>query len=174
MPKIYALTDPRDHKIRIIGKAVNPSRRLIGHWNSRFATDSQKNLWLRELDKLGVKPEICVLEVVRDGDWRSAERHWIAHHANTVFNHLPGGEGPEQLEAFLDDEWCPSRPFTRADCSVVIEMRRHGLSAGHIARRLRCEVADVLPWMYCAMRDLTFAVAPTQSVMSREQEGSDN
>jgi hypothetical protein len=156
MPKIYALTDPRDHKIRIIGKAVNPSRRLIGHWNSRFATDSQKNLWLRELDKLGVKPEICVLEVVRDGDWRSAERHWIAHHANTVFNHLPGGEGPEQLEAFLDDEWC------------------HGLSAGHIARRLRCEVADVLPWMYCAMRDLTFAVAPTQSVMSREQEGSDN
>lgn len=74
---IYGLKDPRDNAIRYIGKSTKPAQRLRAHLKDR-TINVQKAEWIDELQKLGLKPELAILQEVTEGhDWREAERDWI-------------------------------------------------------------------------------------------------
>lgn len=98
---IYGLRDPRDGKIRYVGKTASPpSFRLQSHVD--FARRHPENsrpvsAWIRELYSWGLKPEIVLLEDVPIDRWRQAEREWgIRLNAKTrlanSISHL--GNGP--------------------------------------------------------------------------------
>ena len=91
---IYALVDPRDQRIRYVGKAVDPYRRVNGHrrgiWTEKH---DHKTNWLREL---GNRPDVIILEAVSQATWEERERFWIAalkEAGHPLTNWTPGGEG---------------------------------------------------------------------------------
>ena len=97
---IYALSDPRDHAIRYIGKAEDPHRRIRAHLTEK--ADRRKNRWILVLKRLSLVPELHVLEVVADSEWKAAERKWIKYWRSLgadLTNHTDGGEGLQNATA---------------------------------------------------------------------------
>ncbi len=75
---IYALIDPRDGRVRYVGKTRTPWARLCGHSSKRGNKNVGRPVcrWLLELNKAGHRPFMFKLEVTQD--WDVAERRWIA------------------------------------------------------------------------------------------------
>ena len=76
---IYALRDPRDNRVRYIGKTINKNARMSVH---RTAPPGQHRfgLWLKELRGVGLCPVMEVVETVPTGhDWCTREMYWIAY-----------------------------------------------------------------------------------------------
>ena len=92
---IYGLADPISGNVRYIGKSVNPKARLIQHL--RFVNPSNhKEYWLNSLKKLGLVPEIVILETTSQKFSSEAEIFWIAKYRseeNLLTNVTEGGEG---------------------------------------------------------------------------------
>jgi hypothetical protein len=83
---IYSLADPRDGKVRYVGRTVLPlGTRLNGH--IFHAKDSEewhvshnpKEGWVKELYLLGLRPLIEELEVVPSTECNRAEKFWIQY-----------------------------------------------------------------------------------------------
>lgn len=78
MYTIYALADPRTCEILYIGQTQNhPSVRLQGHLKQEDG-NKQKWAWFKELDALGITPNVVVLEyadTLRNA--LAGERSWI-------------------------------------------------------------------------------------------------
>lgn len=90
---IYALSDPRTAVVRYIGVTFRPKVRLNEHLSrARKGGRTHRDYWIRSLLSRGLAPEICTIDT-GTGDWRAAERRWIAHHRVTLVNHTDGGEG---------------------------------------------------------------------------------
>lgn len=92
---VYGLTDPRDSKVRYVGWAFDPARRLKAHLYRCTSEANHKAAWLRQLSTLGLEPSLLILET-NSGDWASAERRWIAHYramGADLTNSTDGGEG---------------------------------------------------------------------------------
>lgn len=93
---IYGLVDPRTNRIRYIGKADNPQRRLTNHLaDARRGVVSVRCRWLRKLMKLGLVPTVEILEEVPVDRWDEAERWWIARLSlsHDLTNGTHGGDG---------------------------------------------------------------------------------
>lgn len=94
---IYGLVDPRTNDIRYIGKADNPSKRLIRHvWDAQRGTVTHKCSWLRQLLSEGLMPNLIVLEIVPIDDWPIAESRWIKtgrRNGWPLTNLTDGGDG---------------------------------------------------------------------------------
>lgn len=98
---IYALVDPREYKIRYIGKACNPNDRLNSHiaWaKEEFVKLKNHNYnWIRELLHLNLLPMLHVLDIVPEEDWQLAEQAWIFYGREEagwdLTNATDGGEG---------------------------------------------------------------------------------
>jgi NUMOD3 motif-containing protein len=97
---IYALVDPRNDQVRYVGKANDPHRRYIGHlYEQRMhyrAKNPYKRRWLDQLTKMGLKPQLRVLERVSLQEWPTREVFWIAHYRNfgaRLTNLHEGGQG---------------------------------------------------------------------------------
>ena len=91
---IYGLVDPRDKKVRYVGKSKNPYARRDNHLSEARMKNRRggKRLgWLRELNRVGVRPRVIILETVI-GCWEEREKHWIASLPG-LFNSHPGGSG---------------------------------------------------------------------------------
>lgn len=83
---IYALIDPRDNIVRYVGVTKNVYSRLKEHTKSSSKKDD-KGEWIAELDKLGLSPELEILETinVEPGEVESdidvialeREKYWI-------------------------------------------------------------------------------------------------
>lgn len=71
---IYALIDPRDEKIKYVGKSNNPKKRLPGHYHAYKPTI--KYYWLHKLRRLGLKPELIILDEIDINDWQFWETYW--------------------------------------------------------------------------------------------------
>lgn len=78
---IYGLWDPRDSRLRYIGKTNDPNTRLKHHLSAARLKAKRKNRlwhWIRSLLDEGLKPELEVLVEVPFGEWESEEKAWIA------------------------------------------------------------------------------------------------
>lgn len=78
---IYTLADPRDKKIRYVGKTINKYERRRSHFYNFVKQSNPKTLWIKELRSLGMKPIMEELESVNyefDSEWEDAERFWIS------------------------------------------------------------------------------------------------
>lgn len=91
---IYGLFDPRDQKIRYVGKSKNPYARRDNHLaeaRMRKRRGGRRLNWLRELSEAKVNPGVVILECVR-GPWEEREKTWIAALPGLLNSH-PGGAG---------------------------------------------------------------------------------
>jgi len=89
---IYGLVDPRDGRVRYVGKSDSPKERLLAHL--RDASDSRKCEWLSELSKNSLRPILKILQAVEYGSHSDAERFWIIKfQKNELVNGNGGGSG---------------------------------------------------------------------------------
>lgn len=92
---IYLLRDPRDERVRYVGKTNNPKKRKVTHFSqSMLAHGAAKTRWVLELRSLGLRPIFEIIETCTKETWRERERYWIAHYGGIreLFNARLGGE----------------------------------------------------------------------------------
>lgn len=109
---VYALVDPRDQRIRYVGKTLRkyPNGRMAEHLREATKTDrhTHKLCWIRQLVSEGYRPELVVLDTVPEDVLEEKEREWIARlkeRGEDLTNTQEGGQGgwdhltltPEQL-----------------------------------------------------------------------------
>ena len=77
MTSIYALADPRTHRIRYVGRSDNPKRRLSSHkaWWTQRTTAKAK--WICELAQTRLIPLLIILDQVPAKDGDAQENAWI-------------------------------------------------------------------------------------------------
>jgi len=93
---IYALVDPRDKRVRYIGKTNDVTRRLEQHFYSMDGNSPHKERWIASLKSKGLKPIIEVVEECTEENWIEREQFWIAKYRekyNDLTNLTEGGEG---------------------------------------------------------------------------------
>lgn len=79
--QVYVLIDPRDGMSRYVGISKDPRSRLDQHMKE---VENEKRAWLAELKRMGLSPELEVLETVveHEGDVdavaEARERYWIS------------------------------------------------------------------------------------------------
>lgn len=90
---IYALRDPRDGRVRYVGKTENIERRISCHLASRDR--SPRGRWMADLHKSRLRPLAVVLQEVDVERWQDAERRWIRRLSRRVrlLNGINGGGG---------------------------------------------------------------------------------
>jgi hypothetical protein len=91
--KIYALVDPRDDRVRYVGKTRKTlPARLALHLES--PTNRSMAAWFAELARALLAPAPVVLEFVSDDEWQAAERGWIHwfRERGQLLNIDPGGD----------------------------------------------------------------------------------
>jgi hypothetical protein len=77
MTRIYALIDPRDEKIRYVGKTRKTlDERLLGH---QRVTRTHRGAWIAQLQYCGFLPRIELICEVPDPLGSAAEVFWIAY-----------------------------------------------------------------------------------------------
>lgn len=91
---IYGLIDPRDGKIKYVGKTKNIRRRFLEH--IRDEENNLKYAWIKSLKKLNKKPDIIILEETDLEDSNFWEIFWIDILKSWNFvlkNMTKGGDG---------------------------------------------------------------------------------
>lgn len=105
---IYALLDPRDGKVRHVGRTRRRLAVRLGnhlHWARTLRTNSPRGVWLRELLSLGLRPWIVGLKEAEAVAADLVERDLIAAYPdllNVTYNRAPV-ERPGV-------EWCEPAP----------------------------------------------------------------
>lgn len=102
---IYALSDPRTGEVRYIG-ATHRWARLSEHLYSAKRCRTHKACWINGLVRLGLRPEMTVVEQGLGDSWAARERYWIDRYRRLgapLTNHTLGGEGT--LGWSPDDQW---------------------------------------------------------------------
>lgn len=97
---IYSLSDPRDGRVRYIGRTINPlERRLREHLyvgKRGKIKDGRKAAWFAELAAIGMKPVICLLQEASKEDFQAVEKMLIEKYRKThpdLLNVRAGGDG---------------------------------------------------------------------------------
>ncbi len=94
---IYGLFDPRDYRLRYIGKADNIQKRISKHiTTAKHGQKTHKDDWVRLLLSQGLEPSIEILEEVSSDRWQEFEIAWIAdckRFGLDLTNNTSGGEG---------------------------------------------------------------------------------
>jgi hypothetical protein len=76
MKTIYGLVDPRDNKLRYVGQTKNLKTRFSQHCSDLTGV-SPKEIWIKELQVLGLTPIIKEFEEVEDHEARLVEKTYI-------------------------------------------------------------------------------------------------
>ena len=94
MPCIYALIDPRNNRVRYIGKSDDLEDRVYEHFKpSKLKLNDRKAAWLRLLLSMDMKPEVKVLEELTHKQWKSSERYWINFYKDCDLLNMKAGTG---------------------------------------------------------------------------------
>jgi len=92
MDFIYALCDPRDNRVRYIGKTNDLRARYNQHLREKANT--HRTHWIEHIKKLGMNPILTVIEqIAPDQNWEERERYWIAHYRNMYDDLTNGSDG---------------------------------------------------------------------------------
>ncbi len=95
MPYIYMLIDPRNNRVRYIGKSNDPNKRYQMHlWDINNSNPRKRN-WIKTLRQKGMKPILSVIEICSDDEWQKRERYWIAKYRKDhpdLLNITDGGD----------------------------------------------------------------------------------
>lgn len=119
---VYALVDPRDNKVRYIGKSGSGMKRVRCHMcrSSLARGRTYKDKWLRELIASGNRPLVKTIAVCADKkDLNKAEILWISYARSLgwrLTNLTAGGEGSFGLV---------KSPETRAKIANANRGRKH-------------------------------------------------
>jgi|GEM_PF-5749112 len=140
---IYGLVDPISGVVRYVGKSNDPEWRLYGHLQLAASGKKKQNsgIWLRSLKDAGLKPEMIILETLKDGDdWASVERRYIEN-ANSygwqLTNMVQGGRGGGYLKPEDKEEW-----LGRVIDSLSTPEVRKKISDGVIRANMRPEMKE--------------------------------
>lgn len=116
---IYKLSDPRNASMCYIGNTNNPKRRLNDHIGQRFSDDCKKNLWIRELIGLRLRPVMDVLCVVNEDNRFIVEENMIKHYRqfNTLMNSTEGGAGANGFK--LNSDQLATRVAINKELSIA-------------------------------------------------------
>lgn len=93
---VYGLKDPISSNIRYIGKGLNPKLRLKDHLSVKEPGVSHKDRWIISLRKLGLIPELIIMEITTFDKINDREKFWIAEYRSLGFNltnQTAGGDG---------------------------------------------------------------------------------
>lgn len=97
---LYALIDPRDCRVRYIGRTVNPlQRRLREHLNTAKRgklKDGRKAAWFAELESSAMVPIISLLRTADKATFQAVEKELIREYRERfpdLLNVRPGGDG---------------------------------------------------------------------------------
>lgn len=93
---IYGLVDPLSGNVRYIGQSVNPTYRLRYHLRIKKPS-THKEFWINSLLRLGLVPEMIILETTTKKNSCELEIYWIAWYRNNGFiltNSTDGGDVP--------------------------------------------------------------------------------
>ena len=94
---IYLFVDPRDQRIRYVGKSKDPLTRYHQHLRPEERSSHYPVArWIKKLQQLGIFPEMHLIECVLDKDYEVREKFWIQHYRNMypdLLNITDGGEG---------------------------------------------------------------------------------
>jgi len=106
---IYALIDPRDKRVRYVGKTCTPLRvRIQNHMLSATRPWGKKTHcrnWIKSLIAEGIKPDVSTLMVVDGDSWAWWERYfirWFRSIEPGLTNHCDGGEGAPRKSKCVD------------------------------------------------------------------------
>lgn len=91
---IYGLRDPRDWRIRYIGRTAWPfAKRMSSHLHVRNPRHyTRRENWIQKLISIGLKPTMEFLECV-PGNGFESERNWIAKFRNMGHELVNGNDG---------------------------------------------------------------------------------
>jgi group I intron endonuclease len=91
---IYVLRDPRNDRIRYVGKTIqNPRDRLSAHIRqAKRDNKSHRDRWILQVLDADKKPVVEIIEEATEENWEEREQYWIAHYDNLT-NETAGGEG---------------------------------------------------------------------------------
>lgn len=95
MPFIYTLVDPRDNRVRYVGKSNDPEKRYQAHLYDRLNSNPRKQNWIKKLRRVGLKPILSVIEICAECEWQDRERYWISKFREThsdLLNITDGGD----------------------------------------------------------------------------------
>jgi len=93
---IYGLVDPRDDRVRYIGKSNNPEKRLYGHIRDSLRRVTKCGSWIKKLKKLSLEPNLIYLKRVKVDFWQRAESLLIELYRREYDDLLNMGNGGEQ------------------------------------------------------------------------------
>lgn len=160
---IYGLVDPRDNRVRYVGKSTSGFTRPKKHTNpSRLKSDGcwHKTNWVNELISLNLKPQIIVLETHNDESTLNHAEKWnIVYYRSLGFdltNLTDGGDGVSGWKPTAETREKMSRAArgkivsaeTRAKFSkihsgkVVSEKTRAKLRANRLGKTTPVEVRE--------------------------------
>lgn len=100
--EIYGLSDPRDDKLRYIGKANCAERRLKSHFRDSRRRGTPLYRWIRKLLAEGRAPSLRILESCAVTDWKQREIIWIGFAREIgipLLNVASGGDQPHSSPA---------------------------------------------------------------------------
>lgn len=100
---IYSLIDPRNHRVRYVGKTNDVRLRLRKHIELALRSQRRNHRfnWIRSLVDAGQLPTLAIIES-GEGAWQAAEKHWIAFYRMAgcaLVNATDGGDGAENPSA---------------------------------------------------------------------------
>ena len=75
---IYALIDPRNNKVRYVGKSTSPRNRKYQHISERLSFKHHKANWIQNLYDEGLRPEMKILEVCPLENFEERESYHIS------------------------------------------------------------------------------------------------
>lgn len=135
---IYGLWDPRDGRLRYIGKTVNPRARFYRHLvDYDRGKITHCSTWVKGILQSGNKPMMEILEEVTPETWQEIERDWIAQartYGLDLVNMVSGGSGgrtpgtpmPEEVKQKIsqklkgrDAYWLKGKARTEAEKQAI-------------------------------------------------------
>jgi len=103
---IYVLYDPRECRVRYVGKSIDPHRRLRSHRSLKRTRFTMVDRWIDDMRKDGIAPRMRVVGWV--DDWQSAEKYLIARcreSGRNIFNIEDGGLSGKTSQKRLSNAW---------------------------------------------------------------------